>query len=228
MASATSPASSMSKYVAAFSMTVLIFGAGIIIGNTLSSAKLEKIDALQQDIAVRTLGSELQYALLAENPCVDIESSVLSNELFEISSKLSFMEEDLGTHHEQVINLKRYYSLLEIRHWLLLRKAQQTCDTHYDLILYFYSNDGDCSACKQQGYVLNTLHRKYPAVSIYSFDINIKDPVLETMKKIHNVTAPPTIVVNGKVLEGLTDKAKMEKELFGDKKEVLIIQSSSS
>ncbi|MBI2147246.1 thioredoxin family protein [Candidatus Woesearchaeota archaeon] len=207
--------SNLSKYIAAFSITTLIFIVGILIGNAISSAKMEAIDALQQDITVRTIGSEMQYLLLAEHPCQDIHSSELSQELFEIGSKLAHMEQTLGSQDENVINLKRYYSLLEIRHWLLLKKAQQECNATYSLILYFYSNRGDCDACKQQGYVLNTIHRKYPDVNIYSFDVNIPDTVLATIKQIYNITAPPTIVVNGKKMEGLVNKDEVEQELFG-------------
>ncbi|MBI1971063.1 thioredoxin family protein [Candidatus Woesearchaeota archaeon] len=205
------------KYVAAFSITTLVFIAGIFLGNVISSGKLQTIDVLQQDIAVRTIGSELQYVLLAEHPCENIHANELSQELFEIGSKLAYMEESLGTHDADVLNLKRYYSLLEIRHWLFLKKAQRECNAEYDLILYFYSNEGDCETCKQQGYVLNTIHRKYPAVNIYSFDINLDDPVLMTIKRMYNVTSPPTVIINNKTMAGFVDKEQVEEELFKGK-----------
>lgn len=203
------------KYLAAFSITTLVFIVGIFLGNTLSNDKLQTIDALQQDIAVRTIGSELQYMLLAEHPCENIHANELSQELFEIGSKLAYMEEGLGTHNTDVLNLKRYYSLLEIRHWLFLKKAQRECSAAYNLVLYFYSNEGDCETCKQQGHVLNTIHRKYPAVNIYSFDINLNDPVLVSIKRMYNVTLPPTLIINNKTMSGFVNKEQAEQELFG-------------
>lgn len=227
MAASSTPASNLTKYVAAFSITTLIFIVGILIGNSISSAKMQAIDSLQQDITVRTIGSEMQYLLLAEHPCQDIHSSELSQELFEIGSKLAHMEQTLGSQDENVLNLKRYYSLLEIRHWLLLKRAQRDCNATYSLILYFYSNEGDCDACKQQGYVLNTIHRKYPDVNIYSFDVNIHDAVLATVKQIYNITGPPTIVLNGKKMDGFVDKDGVEEELFRVKEEGLAEKAGS-
>ena len=202
-----------SKYVAAFAMTPLIFIIGMAIGNYVSERKLSTIDELQQDLAKRTISSELQYLLLAEHPCQSINSTELTRELFEIGTKLDFMESKLGKKNQEVIKLKEYYSLLEIRHWLLLKKAKDVCGFDYDLILYFYSNQGDCDECEQQGFVLSALHKKYPDLNIYSFDINIDDPALNGIKEIHHVAKAPASVINNQTFVGFMDKDAIEQTL---------------
>ncbi len=199
-----------SKYVAAFAMTTLIFIAGMLLGNYVSEKKLSTISDLQQHLAKRTISSELQYLLVAEHPCQSINSSQLTEELFDIATRLDFMESSLGKKNKDVIKLKEYYSLLEIRHWLFLKKARSECSLDYELILYFYSNRGDCGSCEQQGFVLNTLHEKYPYLNIYSFDINIEDPALDAIKEIYEVNDAPTLVVNNETLHGFIDKAALE------------------
>ncbi len=199
-----------SKYVAAFAMTTLIFVIGMLVGNYVSERKLSTIDELQQDLARRTISSELQYLLLAEHPCQSINSTELTKELFGIGTKLDFMEAKLGKKNQDVIKLKQYYSLLEIRHWLLLKKARDECDFDYDLILYFYSNKGDCDECEQQGFVLSALHKEYPNLNIYSFDIDIDDPALNGIREIHHVRDAPTVVINNQTFAGFMDKDSIE------------------
>ena len=82
-----------SKYIAAFAITTLIFVIGMVIGNFISEKKLSTIEDLQQDLAKRTISSELQYLLISEHPCLSLNSSQLTTELFDIGTKLDFMEQ---------------------------------------------------------------------------------------------------------------------------------------
>ena len=194
-------------------MTCLIFILGMVLGNYLSVKKLSTVEELQQDLLKRTTSSELQYLLMAEHPCQSINSTQLTKEMFDLGSKLDFMENKLGKKDKDVIKLKGYYSLLEIRHWLFLKKAKQECSFDYDLILYFYSNLGDCPICEQQGFVLSALHKEYPNINIYSFDINIDDPALNGIKTIYGIKQAPTLIVNNMTFAGFRDKEALEKEL---------------
>lgn len=201
------------KYVAAFAITTLIFIVGIIIGNYISTQKLSTIDDLQRDLMQKTISSELQYLLMSEHPCESVDASELTQELFDIGSKLDFMENQLGKTNADVISLKAYYSLLEIRHWLFLKKTKKECGVNADLIVYFYSNEGDCPECQQQGYVLSTIHRNYPSVNIYSFDINIGDPAVTTLRRIYGAKAAPTLIINDKIMPGFHSMHEIE-EMF--------------
>lgn len=189
------------KYLAVFATTTLIFLIGLVIGNKISDTKLSKVNTLEQDIRTDTMAIELQYLLLAEDPCSSVNSTTLSEELYEIGSKLDFMEQRLGKKNQDVIRLKDYYSLLELRHWLFVKKQQKECNTDNTLVLYFYSNLGDCDRCEEQGFVLNYLRKKYPSVNVYSFDINIDNMAMDTVKTMFGVNKVPTVVINENVLE---------------------------
>jgi len=207
-----------SKYIAAFAITTLIFIVGILVGENISTSKMTELTELQEQLEAGTLGSELQFLIMSEHPCESLNSSLISDELFILGGKLDFMEKQLGKNNPDVLRLKEYYSLLEIKHWFFLKKAKNECSADYNLLLYFYSNRGDCETCEQQGNVLSYIHRKYPGTNIYSFDANIDNPAVNAVKEIYGVKETPTIVVNNEVFSGLIDNRDLEKVLFNSTK----------
>ena len=201
------------QYVAALAIATLLFFGGLWFGNHLSEKKLDVIDTLGRNLQLATLGSELQYELLAHEPCSAVNASSLIDELFRIGTRLDFMESELGVNDPQVLELKEYYHLLEIRHWLLMRKVQNECSLNTHFILYFYSNAGDCERCDEQGSVLTYLHRKYQDLNIYSFDIHIDNPALVTVRELYGVEEAPTLVVDGTKVESFKTSQEIEELL---------------
>lgn len=199
-----------SKYIAAFAITALVFLLVIVFDNYFNQMKMDRLNNLYQEVRLDTLGAELQYQLISENPCTSLNYAPFTEELYKIGQKLDFMEEQFGKNNQEVLDLKEYYSLLEIRHWLYLKKATKQCDIDANLILYFYSNKGDCDACEDQGFVLNYIHDKYPNTYIYSFDFNLDNSALTTLKTTNLVNTTPTLIVNDKAYYGFKDRADIE------------------
>lgn len=203
---------SATKYLAVFAITTLIFLVGIIIGNIISTSKISDIIEMQQALRTKILAIELQYDLLAEEPCS--AKATASEELYEIGSRLDHMESTLGKDNEDVIRLKEYYSLLELRHWLFTEKIKEECSTNTTSLIYFYSNTGDCDKCEEQGFILSYLHKKLPNINIYSFDINIEDPALKALKELYNITTTPTIMINKKVHTGFMNLTQLSNSII--------------
>jgi len=203
---------SKTKYLAVFATTTLIFVIGVFIGHEVTIMKLNTIDDLEQNMKVDTMAIELQYLLIAEDPCSYINATPLTEELYGIGTKLDYMENQLGESNPSVLRIKEYYSLLEVRHWLYMKKVNKECNKNSALILYFYSNEGDCPTCKEQGFVLNYLHTKYPSMNIYSFDTNIKDIALDTIKQDYGIKKEtPILIINDKVYVGFMSSKDIEK-----------------
>lgn len=180
-------------------LATLVFLIGIIIGNHLSERKYDQFQSIVSDIRIQTMSMELQYDMLAEDPCAASNTTYLLTELTELTSKLDYLESIYGTDHSEILRLKQYYSILQIQHWMLFRKAKKECNSEYDIILYFYSNEG-CNECKTQGVVLTAFRKKYKGkVKVYAFDKNLRDPALNTLIEIYNVAEVPTIVYNDNV-----------------------------
>jgi hypothetical protein len=202
---------SYKRYILAFLITSAIFATAILISNKLSEDKLAQVKAIEDKMSIDILSLETQFDLLQELSCEQIsEDSILSSELSNLANKLSYMEEQRGSDDPEVIRLKRRYSLLQIKDLLLMNKISDKCDITPTVVLYFYSNAGDCSACKRQGYVLTKLGNEYEDLRIYAFDANLDLSVLKTLLSINKVsTELPALVIDKETFTGFQSLEKM-------------------
>lgn len=195
-----------SRLLAAFLLTVVIFLSIILTNNYFNEARLNQLNSLYNSIRIDAFNAEVQYEILSENPCLALNFQPITNELYELGNKLTEMENALGKTNQQVLDLKGYYSVLEARHWLFVKKASQRCVTNATPIMFFYSNAGDCADCEQQGFVLNYI-RNYVrnsnnTVYIYSFDFNLDSSAVDALKHIYNITTVPAVVIKDTVYYG--------------------------
>lgn len=198
---------SWKKYAYTFLITMVIFATAILASNYFSQKKMNEIKNIESRIAVDILASETQFSLLSELSCKEISSGLLSKELATLGDKLSYTEQNRGSDDAEVLNLKKYYSLLQIKDFLLVQKIKNRCgstQTNGGLsIMYFYSNEGDCSDCEKEGFVLTKLRANYPELRVYSFDYNLDLSALQTLISIYNIEKKlPVILVNDRVYYG--------------------------
>lgn len=199
------------KYLVIFGITAIIFSTAIYISNFASNQRLEEIKSIQDKIAVDLLSSETQFTLLAESSCDELGNPAFSEELNSLTEKLSYTESALGSDDPQVIELKRYYSLLEIKDYLLNKKISEKCKTNPRVILYFYSNAGECPDCEKMGYVLTFLRNEYPELRVYAFDYNLDLSALRTLRSILKIKHElPVIVVDGTPYYGFKTIEELE------------------
>lgn len=199
------------KYIIVLFITSTIFISGLWVSNYLSNKKIDQLKSIEDKISVDLMSSETQFSLLQELSCKDVSTTVLSSELNSLADKISFSENNIGTDNSNVVSLKRYYSLLEIKDYLLMKKITERCGQKSIFILYFYKND-KCDDCTKQGYVLTSLREKYPNLRVYSFDYNLDLSAIKAMTSIYKVPDNlPAIVINGKVYSGFKTIEEIEK-----------------
>lgn len=187
------------KYALAFVITVAIFGTAFYIAARLDRARLADIRATQEAISINILSIETQFELLGRLDCSSISKNpVLSEELDSLAGRLSIAEQNLGIDNAEVIALKKQYSLLEIKDYLLMLEISSKCrNVEPVFVLYFYSNEGDCEACTRAGEVLTYLRETYPDLRIYSFDYNLDLSALQTLVGIKKLKGElPAFVIN--------------------------------
>lgn len=191
------------KYIAAFLLTAFTIYLGMYLVNSITEEKLQSVRNIETSIAINILSLETQFALLQELSCKDISREVLSSELDALSKRLQFMENNLPSSDEELIRLKKYYFLLEIKDFILMQKISKKCGKDMHFILYFYSNSDSCKTCKKQGYVLEGILRDYKNVRVYNFDVDLKLSATETLRKIYSAFGKlPILVIDGKTSFG--------------------------
>jgi hypothetical protein len=192
------------KYFYTFVITALIFITAIYISNYFGNKKMSELKTAEDKISLDLLSSETQFSLLAESTCENIGDNTLSKEVSQLGDKLSYTEQKVGSDDPDFQSLKTYYSLLEIKDYLLMKKITEKCKDRIAFVLYFYSNDDSCTDCQNEGYVLTKLHEMYPQIRIYSFDYNFDIPTINTLKSIYKIENKlPAMYINGKIQYGL-------------------------
>lgn len=199
------------KYVIVFLITIGLFLTASYVSNYFGNKKIDQIKSIQDKIAIDILSSETQFSLLSELSCSNIADSVFSSELDELGSKLEWGQENLGN-SDEVTYLKKYYSLLQIKDYLLSKKISERCKVKSAFILYFYTTAENCSVCEREGLVLSSLRDKYPELRVYSFDYNTELSAVKAMLQIYKIkdTELPAVVLDDEVLTGFRSVEELE------------------
>jgi len=198
----------------AFFITLVLAGTVAYAINYLNRARVAELLEIENQLSIDMLSLETQFSLLEAEPCESVASSTtLTSVLADFGSRLSYAENELGSDNEQVVRLKKQYSLLEIRDYLITKKLAAACNVKPVTVLYFYSNAGDCEDCDRAGYALSYLRDTYPTLRVYSFDYNLDLGALQTLISVSKVENDlPAFVINGKRMYGYLSLEELEKQ----------------
>ena len=199
------------KYIIVFLITGALFLTASYLSNYFGNKKIDQIKSIQDKIAIDILSSETQFSLLQESSCKNISGSVLSGELDELGRKLEWSQQNLGS-TEEVSYLKKYYSLLQIKDYLLMKKISLGCKVKSAFILYFYTTAENCSLCERESLVLSSLRDKYPELRVYSFDYSIDLSAVKALLQIYKIedTKLPALVLDDELLTGFHGVEELE------------------
>ncbi len=199
------------KYFIVLLITGTLFMTAIFLSNYLGDRKINELKYIQDKIAIDILSSETQFSLLSELSCKNISDSVLRGELGELGDKLEWSQNKLGN-AEEVTYLRKYYSLLQIKDYLLTKRISERCKVKSAFILYFYTDRDNCTECERQSIVLTALRAKYPELRVYSFDYSTELSAVEAMLQIYKIkdTVLPALVIDGDVLTGFQGIEELE------------------
>ena len=199
------------KYISIFFITLGIFASVFWVVHLINKTKNENIADLQRKITVDLLANETQFDLLKNAPCKAIQGeSVLSQQMAELGKKLAHTEEIQGKDNKNLFSLKKYYSLLEVKDYLLSQEVAKKCDMQIESIIYFYGRH--CPDCEKQGYVLSELKRKYPWLRIYSFDKDLDFSIVKTFAGLYHLEdkKPPIIIIGDTSYSGFKTVQEIE------------------
>jgi hypothetical protein len=193
-------ASHLKIYISTFIATILIFVTAFSVSGYLNNKKTAELKSIEDRIAIDILSFETEFdSLTKESSCAELDRTSIRSDLNSLSSKLIFMEGQLGKDNSEVSRLRRSFSVLQIRDFLLAQRLKDKCSLGNVFILYFYAHNNACAECQQQEYILRALKDEYPQIDVYSFDYDLDLSAVETLLDIHNIPNNlPIIYINGK------------------------------
>lgn len=109
----------------------------------------------------------------------------------------------------EYVKLKRDYTLLSIRTWLLSLDVKEECGEEIIPALYFYSRD--CDSCIDQSFVLDNLNKENPHFSAFIVDFNLDEPIVKIIKDVYDVKEVPSFIINEKLYSGYQDLEQMKR-----------------
>ena len=191
-----------SRYIAAFTLTLLVFVLGFILGAATSEKKILEIERLSRQQEADFSSLQFQFSYLESVPqnesCVVLSRTLESNlrTLGPSLKKIEGYEASGDITNPDYILLKRKYTIANLRYWLLAERSKQLCGTDEVSILYFYERG--CEKCGDQGYVLDQLKQRLgDNVLVFSVDASIEEPVIDILRAQYRIYGFPSLVIEG-------------------------------
>lgn len=206
--------------IIAIILSVMLYLAGVFSGlyaNRILKKETQK-DLNVLENYVNFLDTNLKNMQLEEGFMATLDSEQmcnysmisLNNILGQISNywdKLPYRLEEYEknrTLSSDYLILKKQYTDLSIRMWLLAKNRYTKCNVSLVQGIYFYSSD--CENCVEQGEELDELRRLVLArgsdIIIIPIDFKTNESIINNIKSYYGIRSTPAIVINDEVLQG--------------------------
>jgi hypothetical protein len=211
-----------SNYIVALVISISILITTFYFSNFLNNQKIDTLENIQDSISYDILETETQF-LLKEISCKNESNIQIVKKINDLGDRLTYMEETLGSKNSKVLELKKYYSLLQIKDYLLGKKVSSECKNLKDYeapiyMIYMYSNKSDCEKCRNQAFAISELKYKYPELKVYTFDYDIDVAPVKTLIDIYKIKAQfPVLIIEDKVYYGLHNSLDIEQKFKKNK-----------
>lgn len=212
---------SKKRHLVVFTLTFLIFTIGLMLGLLVTKEREQALESINKVENLKYDSLQLQHlymtSLAEKKDCEGMLSSLEENvkELENARTRIENYIKDSKTNKNSYTEIKREYTLAQLRYWLFVKRYRDICDGDFVSILYFYSNSDECTECRTQGTILTYLKDLLKdKILIFSFDADFEDePMIKTLKRVYNVTEVPVIIIEDTKLNGLTEFDNLKKEV---------------
>lgn len=210
-------------YIIAVLLVIMVFVAGIFVGNYFAYEKAENLRISQMAISAFLALSELKeesFGNKTESYC-NLSWGDVWLEKVEVGSILSSLEKKLGKTDPKVKEQKILYNELQFKTFKLVDTINKNCGKNWSIILFFYTNSeenefGDYRLSELQGYVLDTLYESDKEnIKIFSFEAELFDEYLnESLIQNYNITSIPALVLNGETYNKFMSKNEIKEIIY--------------
>ncbi len=196
-------------------ISFILYIAGIITGISVQNFFLTQtelqISQLEDTInSLKTKTENLQIENLYLSTLGEKSCNFLISSSNQIQNELSYFWDKLPKRLEEYektnpitpeyAQLKRDYTFVVLRSWLISLSIKEKCNKEIIPTLYFYSKD--CNNCIEQGKILDQLKNQTKQFSVFIIDFNSDEPVVKAIKDVYNITQVPSFVINNIAFQG--------------------------
>lgn len=226
-----------SLYLKTFIISTAIFSFGLIVGIYIENFFVSDLATRAREIenSVREIELEMLYfqelsssGEPSKDSCNFLNAIVrkTNKNLDALAGELTqYSEKNVLFTTQEIRNIKKTYTSLLIKDWLLQERVKKNCGTKIVTVLYFYSTEG-CDDCITQGNVLTLLKSIFKEkLMVFPIDIQIDLSMTEILMNRFNITTTPTIVINEKPYKGIIGKAELMNMICEELPEVDVCKS---
>ncbi len=199
-------------YVLAAFLSLVLYSVGIFTGFMIQKSALKFTEKEVTSLQRRIENLQLEYVYLSTSND-KLNCKFLSALLDDTSKEMWFVRDELVKLESDPKNvdlnnykeLKRDYSLVSTRAWILNSVIKEKCDEGVAVVLYFYSIP--CDKCLEQGNILDDLRSDFGSkLRVFVLDMGIDEPIVKTLKSTYLITETPSMVIGNQTFQGFVDK----------------------
>jgi|TARA_Y100000034_G_scaffold53032_1_gene65122 hypothetical protein len=179
-------------------IATILFIGGFFISFVFSYFSSQSVISNQNDLYYELLSVDVENRLNSIT-CGDFEISKLSNELDKMGGAIQILEKRWGKQHPEVLSQKKSYLVLQMQHFLLIKRYSDNCNIDMNSVLFFYSNvEPFLGDAERVGYIVTSYKNQGKDVQVYSVDYDLDSELAKILRDIYDVNFPNTLIINEK------------------------------
>lgn len=206
------------KLILTFLIASFLFSIGMFIGYLAKELIAQATISIEEETRSEIFNLETISLIDSNEACNVLTFDLVSEKLDYLGELITTLEVRKGKYDSEVLELKKLYTSLEVRHMYLVKENNKNCQRNNTVIMFYYSNDKECQGIVEKGsFVLTYLRNKYDFVKVYSFDVDLKSDIVSILKRKYDVSGCQTIIVNEEQkFKNIENSEEFEKALFND------------
>ncbi|MBU5537266.1 MAG: hypothetical protein QXP82_00620 [Candidatus Aenigmatarchaeota archaeon] len=189
--------------------SIVLYSVGIFTGFLIQKSAQDIVNQKIEDLSKRIENIQLEYVYLTtigdKLDCTSLSKvlEISRVNVWNVGKELVALENE--GKNDRYNELKREYSIISAKAWILNSYFKDKCKRNEAIILYIYSPN--CVECEKQGKILDSVRDQYfkEKMLVFVLDYSIKEPIVETIKTTYDIKYTPTIIIGTRKYEGLVD-----------------------
>lgn len=206
-------------YLKSLVISAIVFSIGLFVGFYIESFLLSDLTTRTSYVESSVREIELEILYFQSLNGTGTDSCEFLNEIIRNTNNdldgladtlLTYSERDILFTSQQIADIKKQYTFLLIKGWLLQENVKRNCGTETVTIIYFYDTEG-CGDCILQGTILTILKDEFKEkLMVFPIDTGIDLSMVGIMQNRFNITVKPSVVVEGQTFSGIVNKERLE------------------